>query len=70
MTGHNRHKRRNLEADAARADGIADRAARDDRHVMLVLCKSLGWDVETDGEGSYVIYPGIANPEWDRGYCV
>jgi hypothetical protein len=42
MTGHNRHKRRNLEADAARADGIADRAARDDRHVMFALCKSSG----------------------------
>jgi len=68
MSEHNRHKRRDLEVDAARADGIADRATRDDRHVMFALCKSLAWDIETDGEGSYVIYPGIANPEWDRGY--
>jgi hypothetical protein len=45
-------------------------AERDNRRVMFALCKSLGWDIETDGEGSYVIYPGIANPEWDRGYCV
>jgi hypothetical protein len=57
-----------LADDAARADRVADRATRDNRHVMFALCKSLGWDVETDGEGSYVIYPGIANPEWDRGY--
>ena len=108
MSEHNRHKRRDLAADAARADGIADRtddlvtchscgykwnyaenptpayrcpkeadhkpeetdAERDNRRVMFALCNSLGWDIETDGEGSYVIYPGIANPEWDRGYCV
>ena len=39
-------------------------AERDNRRVMFALCDSLGWDIETDNDGSYVIYPGIANPEW------
>ena len=42
-----------------------DSAAREVRFVMRALCTSLGWDIETDNEGNYVIYPGISDPEWE-----
>ena len=43
-------------------------AERDNRRVMYALCAGLGWDIETDNDGDYIIYPGIANPERNRGY--
>lgn len=43
----------------------ADSAAQEVRFVMRALCTALGWDIETDNEGNYVIYPGISDPEWE-----
>jgi hypothetical protein len=35
--------------------------------VMVSLCRSLGWDIETDNDGNHVIYPGIRDPYYSKG---
>ena len=37
------------------------------RFVMQALCRALGWDIETDNDGNYVIYPGIRDPYYSKG---
>ena len=45
----------------------SDDRERELRFVMQALCRSLDWDIETDNEGNYVIYPGIRDPYYSRG---
>ena len=40
---------------------------RELRFVMEALCRALSWDIETDNDGNYVIYPGIRDPYYSRG---
>ena len=44
-----------------------DNAESELRFVMQALCRSLHWDIETDNEGNYVIYPGIRDPYYSKG---
>ena len=46
---------------------MTDNAERELRFVMQALCRSLDWDIETDNEGNYVIYPGIRDPYYSKG---
>jgi len=42
-------------------------AERESYLVMVALCRSLGWDIETDNDGNHVIYPGIPDPYHSKG---
>ena len=44
----------------------ADNAENESRLVMHALCRALGWDIQTDNDGNYVIYPGICDPDCDE----
>jgi hypothetical protein len=42
-------------------------AERESYLVMVALCRSLDWDIETDNDGNHVIYPGIPDPYHSKG---
>lgn len=50
------------EAIQTMIDALMAADSEEDR--MFVVANSLGWDVNTDFQGGYVLYPGVTDPEW------
>ena len=41
------------------------RTAESDEQRVWIVANALGWSVDTDNEGQYILYSGVTDPEWE-----